>query len=154
MMLPPIPPDPEPTKSELARYFADWRGLDGWLLRSAAQLSWCVAGRQQSPNNFRAPFPPDDYKSYLDSPLWMQIRTKVLDQAGYRCAVCRKKATQVHHRDYRPRILAGDDISLLVPVCRKCHRNVHKTADGKMRESWDEQECTLREMVEANDPAQ
>lgn len=50
--------------------------------------------------------------------LWQSIRERVLERDRGECQCCGRKAEQVHHRDYRPRVLSGEDIDPLVSVCR------------------------------------
>jgi len=56
-------------------------------------------------------------------------------QADNKCACCPNKATQVHHRCYRPRVLSGEDTSLLIALCATCHKTVDFDERGKVREA-------------------
>ena len=62
------------------------------------------------------------YASYLKSPLWAEIRGRVLLRANGECERCRKPATQVHHRAYDPATLRGESIHALTAVCSHCHQ--------------------------------
>jgi len=146
-----LPLDPTPKDSEL-------RLDDGYPLpiaRVFAKFHWRDETKKRDRNAFPVHFASDvsdrDYIAYLESPLWKRIGSQVLKAAGYQCAGCFAKATQVHHRDYRPRILDGDDTSALVALCGACHDKVHNDEMGKKRASWNECERVLAEIVAAHD---
>jgi 5-methylcytosine-specific restriction endonuclease McrA len=148
-MLSALQPDPEPSEADLEKYL---EGPDSWPLATRhrmASLQWRVDERKRDPNLFLVPFATEipDYTSYLDSPLWRRIRRRVLREADGECAGCDRKATEVHHRDYRPRVLAGEDSAALVALCASCHTLVH--SDGnRRREIWQECERVLAGLVE------
>lgn len=61
-----------------------------------------------------------NYKDYLRSEMWAQIRSAVLNDAA--CAGgCGKPPTQVHHGRYRQKDLDGSSFANLYPVCGGCH---------------------------------
>src|SRR4051812_29579299 len=67
-----------------------------------------------------------DYQTYLESPLWRQIRARVLQAAGRRCCACPAEGcAQVHHESYSLAVLAGEDDSKLHVVCDACHERAH-----------------------------
>lgn len=144
-----IPPDPYPTDDELKPYLAGNSGVLE-LDRFIAERKWRDALIEQNENTFLVPFigwmgHTFDYKVYLRSSVWKAARNKVLDKAGRKCACCPRRATQVHHRDYRPRVLAGQDLSPLVPVCTPCHDLI----EGYRSKSWQNGEAKLAELVDA-----
>jgi 5-methylcytosine-specific restriction endonuclease McrA len=146
MPLHPIPPDPEPTEAEIdAEIERKQLGARGDVIRRLARLVWRERRRREQPDDFLVPFATElkDYPKYLRSARWLRIRDEVLAEADHRCAACGGRATQVHHRDYRPRVLKGDDRTPLVAICGPCHDVVHEGRDP----SWQEQERRLREMV-------
>lgn len=77
------------------------------------------------------------YKAYLESPLWAVIRRRILDAAGSRCVLCNGKATQVHHRSYHRKALAGKKPQLLLAVCGDCHRNAEYDHAGIKRTTFE-----------------
>jgi hypothetical protein len=149
-MLPPIPPDPEPTEkqidTELRKVKFD-KSLSSEKRRQFAAVFWRSDRRLKSPNKFWHPFAPDPrwYKDYLNSDMWRRISEKIKTDAGHKCACCPKKSTQVHHRCYRPRVLSGEDTSLLIALCGTCHKAVDRDKGGKPREA-NAKESTLAEM--------
>ena len=157
MLLPPLQPDPEPSEADIARHLVGVpRGLPDAIRQRMAALSWEGEKQKADPNAFRVCFATNvrefpggghDYEVYRQSSLWRRIRRHVLKLADYRCAACPAKATEVHHRDYRPRVLAGDDLTPLVPLCH-CHTRVHYDGPVK-RESWQACERILAAMVAA-----
>ena len=150
MPLASLPPDPEPTPAQLERYMPEWRGAPKNLQKIGAQISWTLEWQRQNPNAFLVPFvPPElDYPAYRRSPLWASIRAKVLADAEHRCCGCNANATQVHHRDYRPRVLSGDDLTPLVPICVNCHDKIEA---ARKEISWQAGERILAKMVARND---
>ena len=65
-----------------------------------------------------------DYRAYLASDHWRQLRLDVLRRWGFRCAVCNSdQAVEVHHRTY-VRVGAERETDLL-PLCRSCHQLFH-----------------------------
>ena len=60
---------------------------------------------------------------------WEEIRQKVLIRDNYKCIVCKKPATQVHHihlRSKRKDLLYSE--KNLVSLCDKCH--AHQSTDN------------------------
>jgi hypothetical protein len=153
MPLPPIPPEPNPSPAEYSKYLDQPFTPDcpEQIRVAFAGLSWKYYARQREPNLFLVPFKPmtdTEYQAYLRQPLWQAIRERVLTAAGYECACCDNRATDVHHRDYRPNVMSGEDLSPLVALCRKCHRKV----DGiKGKETWNRAEALLADLVAKKD---
>lgn len=74
----------------------------------------------------KTPTQKADYELYIHSQLWQTIRERVLKRDGTKCRTCYRKATQVHHLSYHPRVMAGEDDSQLMSVCRPCHKEIHQ----------------------------
>jgi 5-methylcytosine-specific restriction endonuclease McrA len=159
MNLAPIEIGPRPTAAELAgevtRLRCEYPNAEDRLLTSLAELDWSWRRREENPDDFLVPFVTwiqsfpkgiSSYEDYLRSDLWKSIRTKVLTRANFECACCSRRATQVHHRDYRPRVLSGQDLSPLIPLCAECHNIVDKH-NGKAREIWQDKERVLSELI-------
>jgi hypothetical protein len=66
-----------------------------------------------------------NYQDYLYSPLWFEIRTKVMKKAGKRCEYCGCRAVQVHHEIYTRENLYGVTLFGLYAVCVHCHELRH-----------------------------
>jgi hypothetical protein len=149
MPLASIPPDPVPTKRQYRKFL---RSEFPEPLRSQwAAFEWHLRLQERQPDRFVVAFADQvpNYHEYLDGPLWKKsIRPRVLAEARYECACCEAKATQVHHRDYRPRVLSGDDLSPLVALCKRCHDLIDKV---KGKQSWNEAERLLAAMVAAKE---
>lgn len=71
------------------------------------------------------------YGEYLTSRRWQVIRESVLKRDSRRCYGCGKCAIFVHHQSYSRETLTGEDLSKLVPVCRKCHKAIEYNEDGE-----------------------
>lgn len=59
---------------------------------------------------------------------WEEVRNQVLERDNYKCVVCGKPATQVHHihlRSKRKDLLY--EINNLISLCSKCH--FHKSTE-------------------------
>lgn len=67
----------------------------------------------------------NSYTQYLDSELWDSIRQRVVQYKGWRCCTCGAPHTEIHHYDYSPESLRGDDLTNLWPICGTCHKEVH-----------------------------
>jgi hypothetical protein len=167
MPLPAIPPDPQPTAAELLPLRPKWgkrdtvftsdiardfSKSDELVLLGFANIEWRSRKKKDDPNAFLVPFITwirnFDYREYLASRLWRDIRKQVLETAHHECAGCADRATEVHHRDYRPRVLSGEDLSPLVALCRACHEMI-----GGKHKSWQETERTLAGIVTKKDAA-
>lgn len=66
-----------------------------------------------------------NYREYLQSEHWLNMRRGALERAGWRCQVCNNKTRlDVHHRTYERRgHELPDDLTVL---CRSCHETFHK----------------------------
>ncbi len=65
-----------------------------------------------------------DYQAYLRSPFWKRKRARALKRDKGKCFICRAKATEVHHKFYSKRALAGQSIRFLFAICRECHQAI------------------------------
>ncbi len=128
MPLKPLPLDPEPSGMELASYLSSASlkvDLPSRIAVEMARLAWRSDRRREDPNMFAVRDAPLGYGVYLESCEWASVMKRVLVASCFRCAGCYGKATQSHHRDYRPRVMSGEDIEPLLPLCRSCHGKVH-----------------------------
>ena len=65
-----------------------------------------------------------EYREYLKTDHWLEIRDKALQRAGHKCQVCGyNKNLQVHHNTYKN--LGHEKPSDLVVLCWKCHKTFH-----------------------------
>lgn len=74
-----------------------------------------------------------EYKAYMKSDQWKEIRLVVLSRDHYTCLCCGDPATEVHHRSYSRRVLDGLDNSKLASICARCHTRIHFTDDNERR---------------------
>ena len=160
MPLPPIDTGPIPTEQDLAPYLEGGRPISDVrdVVETFARMDWEAALKERDPDAFLVPFSTSafpalgfrSYQSYLASPLWRAIRNDELRKAGGLCAACGHRTRTVHHRDYRPRVLRGEDRAALIALCQRCHDKLHY--DGRRRErSWNEGERILDEMISAHE---
>ena len=67
------------------------------------------------------------YKTYLDSPEWDEIRQKRLQYDGYRCVECKDDGShsclQAHHLTYQR--IGHERLEDLVTLCHLCHSAHH-----------------------------
>ena len=127
-MLPPIPPNPEPSAEELAFHSDGLAYMPDRMREGMAKIRWRIARAGEDPNALLVPFATEvpGYRDYLDSALWKRIRRRILKAANHICACCPDKATQVHHRDYRPRVLNGD----VTPVSHPAGTGVRSSSNA------------------------
>lgn len=71
------------------------------------------------------------YANYLASKQWWVIRNRVIVRDKGRCQICPRPADQVHHLDYSPATLTGDNDSALVSLCGHCHGKIEFDCKGK-----------------------
>ena len=65
-----------------------------------------------------------DYRAYLRSDHWQQLRRQTLIVWDYRCAICNSaNFVEVHHRDYSR--LGHERATDVIALCRKCHGLFH-----------------------------
>lgn len=152
MPLKPLAPDPVPSDGDLAPHRPVGPDVTPEIAHGLARLIWQHERTRLDPDASLVHFVPSslDYAEYLSSENWKAIRSRVFDSVDHKCAGCSAKATQVHHRDYRPRVLDGQDLDPLVALCRRCHYLIHKKV-GTSERTWQEEEEVLARLVEARD---
>ena len=80
----------------------------------------------------------EQHDKELKSPMWKRLRLKVFERYGCQCVECGStKNIEVHHLIYRKgRHLWEYDVSELIPLCRKCHKNVSEDKNHKFHEKY------------------
>ncbi len=73
------------------------------------------------------------YSEYLASEVWSAIRVRVLLMAEYKCKICGRPATTVHHIGYGKDALIGHKLTGIVALCSGCHYKIEFSPDGKKR---------------------
>lgn len=70
-----------------------------------------------------------DYKKYLKSDYWKDIKEQVHKRDNYKCRLCNSENNlQVHHKTYE--FLGNENLEELITLCKKCHFNIHKIGDS------------------------
>lgn len=88
-------------------------------------LSWAELWNQLlSTRNSQINFKTWYRDLYLKSELWKQIRIAVFQRDGQLCQICKKHASQVHHKSYSHKTLQGKNLENLISICRTCHENI------------------------------
>lgn len=62
--------------------------------------------------------------NYYRSEKWKRKKKRVYKFKGKNCWRCGGKATQIHHRSYKN--FGNEKDRELIPVCKKCHKEIHK----------------------------
>ena len=75
-----------------------------------------------------------EYKKYLESPAWKEIRAQVLRRDKYKCRACDDRATVVHHVRY-PMKLGEEKLEWLYSLCAPCHDTIHAIKGVTLREA-------------------
>ena len=70
----------------------------------------------------------EEYRIYLQSDHWKEIRREFLEDENYQCEICGGKANQVHHKNYN--CLYEEERDDVEVVCWECHQDRH-VEDGK-----------------------
>lgn len=66
-----------------------------------------------------------EYRAYLESSKWQEIRNRVLLRENYRCCVCGDKATHVHHIRGKHRFNEASHLEDVCAMCEPCHAKLH-----------------------------
>lgn len=158
MILSEIDIGPGPSDEDLAPYL---KGSADDVSRLLAELEWRRDLRRRDPDAFLVAFSFEafpalgfaNYKEYLRSPLWRRIKIEELHKVQGQCAACGGATRTIHHRDYRPRVLRGDDRSALIALCTPCHDKIHNKGCLRTNNewSWNDGERLLRKLVCARD---
>lgn len=67
----------------------------------------------------------EEYRQYLETEQWAQLRHQALERDGYRCRICYDDASEVHHR-YYPEEFGMEMVDALTSLCRFCHQRYHR----------------------------
>jgi 5-methylcytosine-specific restriction endonuclease McrA len=73
-----------------------------------------------------------DYREYLASDAWDQIRRKVWNRARNRCERCKERpVSDVHHLTYER--IGHERMEDLIALCRPCHEAAHGSQKSSVR---------------------
>lgn len=73
-----------------------------------------------------------EYRQYLQSPQWRQLRNEARARANGKCEMCGDKGQHVHHVQY-PKQFRNDALHNLVLLCPACHARSHGMRAEKKR---------------------
>jgi 5-methylcytosine-specific restriction endonuclease McrA len=67
----------------------------------------------------------ENYKNYIQSSQWADLRKQYFQRAGYRCMLCNGSGggLELHHRTYRN--LGHEKPADLITLCNNCHNFFH-----------------------------
>ena len=72
-----------------------------------------------------------DYKSFLKSRYWAEVRKLILKRDNYKCTVCKSTDNlQVHHTTYRNHRNEHNNLQDLLTLCEDCHYEYHTTVEN------------------------
>ena len=79
----------------------------------------------------------DEYREYLQSKHWREIRETKLEECGYHCQINadHTEDLNVHHNYYGR--LGEEEMSDLVVICEDCHKTIHDLLAGLTFEKAD-----------------
>jgi len=86
------------------------------------------------------------YEKYMSTALWKKIRLWILKRDSECCVVCKKEASEVHHRDYKEQTLIGGTPDMLVSLCISCHDKIENDESGTKRKDLHEKDHRLSEL--------
>ena len=67
----------------------------------------------------------DQYREFLRSPQWRELKNNAIKRNGNRCRVCNSdRKLEVHHR-YYPKTMGTETLDALTTLCRSCHSQFH-----------------------------
>ncbi len=71
----------------------------------------------------------DEYKAYLQSDRWREVREQRLHIGRWKCAACEEtRDLEIHHLTYER--IFKEEMADLIPLCKRCH----KLAEGLIKE--------------------
>lgn len=75
----------------------------------------------------------DEYRAYIQSETWNELRNKRLMIDGFQCALCGNRTNiQVHHLVYPIHKNFGTEpVSDLITLCAECHMSIDKLRKGQ-----------------------
>lgn len=69
----------------------------------------------------------EQYRAYLRSPKWAEIREKIIFRDGGACRICgAKERLEVHHIRVTHRFHEQNHPEDLITLCDSCHRTIHR----------------------------
>lgn len=72
-------------------------------------------------------FTKSNYKKYLRSKEWIEVRKKAIKRDKGKCKLCgSKKSIQVHHLNYQHVFYERFYLDDLLTVCDICHKKIHE----------------------------
>lgn len=93
-----------------------------------------------------------NYKEYLKSDEWREIRSRVFEQYQD-CICCESKAEVAHHLRYDSSTILGLHIFHLAPLCHDCHRKIEILDDGD-KASMAQANTLMFDLARKKDPKQ
>lgn len=88
------------------------------------RIAWEAEQRRPKPQSENERW-QSEYRAYLDSAQWRELRYRVLERDGHKCQSCLSApATEIHHLTYRYYNAGHDSALFLRSVCRACHDRI------------------------------
>lgn len=88
-----------------------------------------------------------NYRAYLHSLIWREIRKRVRERDHGRCRICGTNGMAAHHTDYSFEALVGWNIDGIYWVCENCHKLLKVDAGNNKRTLKAVQELTCEALV-------
>lgn len=93
-----------------------------WLLQSVLPPKYSTLGSEFSEYLKGLP-----YKSFLQTPYWKTVASRVRANGQYRCALCgSKEQLNVHHKTYEHHGEEAHYLGDLILLCQNCHERFHE----------------------------
>jgi 5-methylcytosine-specific restriction endonuclease McrA len=68
-----------------------------------------------------------NYKLFLKSKYWKEVRLVVYKRDNYKCVYCgSKEKIQAHHLTYKNHYKEHKNLQDLITLCEKCHKSEHE----------------------------
>lgn len=88
------------------------------------RIAWEAEQRRPKPQSENDRW-QSQYRAYLDSAQWRELRYRVLERDGHKCQSCLSApATEIHHLTYRYYNAGHDSALFLRSICRACHDRI------------------------------
>jgi hypothetical protein len=101
---------------------------EGWKTEDNGGGYWVVGCDAYEPINTAIL-----YRAWMSSKEWADMRRKFIEDAGYKCNLCRSAINLcVHHINYEHLCMEDEHPEDVIVVCRNCHEKLHEVDKNGM----------------------
>lgn len=86
-----------------------------------------IKKNKKIPLKVKSGSPKENYKNFLNSQYWKDVRELILMRDNYICTCGSNKRLQVHHKTYKNHRKEHENLQDLITLCKLCHDKQHTT---------------------------